>query len=455
MRWMRYLLVSMGVTVLLISPILYPRLRERMRLGKVERIKKESVKREGMSFQEFKSLIETGDFSLPILYTGDTRGYLETCGCFAGQAGGMARRAALIGYARSMLPTLLLDAGGIAEEVEDELDKLRVEEYLKLMAQLGYDAVCPSRDEFPILSRSPLNLVSANIEGATPFLVKELGGIRVGITGLSEGEPIKQLPLGDLRGKADVIILLTNLPAERVEEALGETRGVDYVISSRRGELGEVKGAKLLFSAPKGEGIGFIAIRKGSLEGITGQVVLDDEVPEDGKVRDEIDGFYREVIGKMRLRTARKPLPGGNRYIGSEECRSCHQEEYESWVQTPHATAFNALLRRNRHFHPDCLRCHTTGYGYESGYEVGVEGNEKLEGVGCESCHGPGRKHLLNPMKENIEGKVGESVCMSCHDEEHSPGFDKLIKFVRSEVDHSRKSLSFEELIAQHTRGTL
>ena len=145
----------------------------------------------------------------------------------------------------------------------------------------------------------------------------------------------------------------------------------------------------------------------------------------------------------------------GNGYISPEECRSCHADEYEQWSQTPHAGAFRTLLRRNRHFYPDCVICHTTGFGYETGYQIGDERSEKLRGVGCESCHGPGKRHVFNPTKENIRGEVKSEVCIRCHTPEHSPGFDRLEGLLRKEVDHSQKSISFDQLIAQHSRGTL
>jgi len=75
--------------------------------------------------------------------------------------------------------------------------------------------------------------------------------------------------------------------------------------------------------------------------------------------------------------------------------------------------------------------------------------------VGCESCHGPGKRHAFNPTKENIGGKLNPKACLRCHTPDHSPGFDRLEDLLWKEVDHSRKKVSFDQLIAQHSRGTL
>jgi predicted CXXCH cytochrome family protein len=67
-----------------------------------------------------------------------------------------------------------------------------------------------------------------------------------------------------------------------------------------------------------------------------------------------------------------------------------------------------------------CLGCHTTGYSI-------LEKNYSEPGVGCEACHGPGRKHvdsgglegtIVNPSK--LSADRNRMVCGQCH----SLGFD-------------------------------
>ena len=40
-----------------------------------------------------------------------------------------------------------------------------------------------------------------------------------------------------------------------------------------------------------------------------------------------------------------------------------------------------------------CIGCHTAGFGEPSGYLRKMK-DTKLVDVGCESCHGPGSKHV-------------------------------------------------------------
>lgn len=136
-------------------------------------------------------------------------------------------------------------------------------------------------------------------------------------------------------------------------------------------------------------------------------------------------------------------------YVGSKVCAECHGEDaignqYKIWASSPHAKAYNLLVgekaaeiskRKNIPFpekNEKCLKCHATGKGK-------VESIVR-EGVGCESCHGPGSEyykasnHVDYSSRENgyrtaikfgmypILGiaslKTRERLCLSCHTKE-------------------------------------
>jgi hypothetical protein len=143
------------------------------------------------------------------------------------------------------------------------------------------------------------------------------------------------------------------------------------------------------------------------------------------------------------------------KYVGSKSCQKCHFKEYSSWQKTKMAQAFTSLkpnqaaearkkanldLAKDYTKEAACIACHVTGYGKPGGYpEVGKEWTEEeklraplLEGVGCESCHGPGEKYSLY-KKDNKEYKWADIVklgavhtdeknCKSCHNDK-SPTF--------------------------------
>lgn len=126
-------------------------------------------------------------------------------------------------------------------------------------------------------------------------------------------------------------------------------------------------------------------------------------------------------------------------YVGSEKCKKCHEGAYDVWKQSTHSHAYQTLVDAKepslRHFDPECIVCHTVGFGFQSGFST-FEKTPNLTNVGCESCHGPSSEHvkkpndemwhkLINPWKgapgetpadkESRLGKIDQS-CQKCHD---------------------------------------
>lgn len=127
-------------------------------------------------------------------------------------------------------------------------------------------------------------------------------------------------------------------------------------------------------------------------------------------------------------------------YVGSEKCQKCHPTAYAQWKASAHSQAFDTLVSKAHHpslrqHDAECVVCHVTGFGYQSGY-TDSKRTPKLENVGCESCHGPSSIHAAYPdsavWRERINPfrtKPGETAqeksarilradrfCQGCHD---------------------------------------
>ncbi len=112
--------------------------------------------------------------------------------------------------------------------------------------------------------------------------------------------------------------------------------------------------------------------------------------------------------------------PDSATYIGSKKCKICHLKEHKTWSKTKHADNFKDLLESEQK-DPDCLKCHTTGYGKPGGF-VSLEKTPKMISTGCESCHGPGSAHaeVSKDAPDSGEwdkkiGKVPQNACVACH----------------------------------------
>lgn len=143
-----------------------------------------------------------------------------------------------------------------------------------------------------------------------------------------------------------------------------------------------------------------------------------------------------------------------NRYIGAAKCKNCHQgkecgDQYATWEKQKHANAFHVLasdeakkLGKEKGIEDPqksdkCLECHVTAFGKPK-EELHKSFDPKL-GVQCESCHGPGEKHLKARMAaaatqgaekpaytaipdDEVVKDPGPKHCLGCHND-RSPSF--------------------------------
>jgi nitrate/TMAO reductase-like tetraheme cytochrome c subunit len=121
-----------------------------------------------------------------------------------------------------------------------------------------------------------------------------------------------------------------------------------------------------------------------------------------------------------------EPIP----YVGSKKCKTCHAEEHKTWSKMKHSKAWDSLTAEQIKSGKDeqgrtCVSCHVTGYGKPGGFTSEADTPE-LKNVGCESCHGAGKKHqkrmtmaMMNDEDaEKIEDKFiskGLPNCTECH----------------------------------------
>lgn len=150
-------------------------------------------------------------------------------------------------------------------------------------------------------------------------------------------------------------------------------------------------------------------------------------------------------------------------YVGNSKCKICHKkvtagEQFAKWEAGPHAKSFEVLkseesakiaadlgITAKAWKAPECLKCHTTGFG-AGGYEVkcddfwkpaeddkaGAKAVKRMQGlqdVGCEACHGAGSKYKSKKKMQAIfagelDGTtvglttIDEKTCTVCHNEE-------------------------------------
>lgn len=146
------------------------------------------------------------------------------------------------------------------------------------------------------------------------------------------------------------------------------------------------------------------------------------------------------------------PIQTGNsgitgQYAGTSYCALCHAHVHADWGGTLHAKALETLEKINQAKNPDCLVCHTVGYGKAGGFKDRATTND-LANVACEACHGPGRDHVNNaadPAKRPPKS-IAASVCGACHTDSHHPTYD--------DWQTSRHASIQPELVTEFAAGT-
>jgi hypothetical protein len=167
-------------------------------------------------------------------------------------------------------------------------------------------------------------------------------------------------------------------------------------------------------------------------------------------------------VAGVALATPQAAKPAAaNKYIGAGKCKNCHSakasgDQYGHWKDEKHFKAFERLgapeakaLGKTKGIEDpqkaeQCVKCHTTA-AKEPDDRL-AKGFERTAGVQCESCHGPGEKHMKARMaaaataaggegfgdeeapalqeipKDEIIGRPTLATCTACHNEE-SPSF--------------------------------
>jgi hypothetical protein len=434
-----------------------------------------------------KLLSDWHDVAGAIIISGEMIGYLEPCGCTEGQQGGLGRRYDLIERLRAQgWPVVLIDNGSFADPPDarggpvESRGKFNVA--LRALTAMQYDAIALSADDlkqgileslsqYLNLGEKP-KVVAANVapeqglEAAVkPSVRTTAGPIKVGVTAVLDPESYNALNdpekprltvkdpqeslkavLADLEKDTDVQILMVQAAPKKAKQLAQAFPGFDLVVSTSDvvdpdGEPEMLNDGKtfLVQVGKKGKYVGMLGLfqdpkQKLRYKRITldrrfknaepMQKLIGEEFQSELKALKVVEDFPRhDYIGGAE----------GATFIGAENCKGCHPTTYARWASTKHAQGFEALLKpeRNREFDAECINCHTTGFGYTSGFRS-AELTPHLKGNQCENCHGPGSKHAAEPDQKEYRALLTQPVanpdqnhfCYRCHDEDNDPHFD-------------------------------
>jgi Cytochrome c554 and c-prime len=441
-----------------------------------------------------------------LLFSGELDGYLEPCGCagLENQKGGLRRRFTLVKELRAKgWPVVAMDVGGQEKRFGVQAE-LKFDFALRALGRMDYAAVGIGEqdlrmDLLPIvinLDEANNPFVSANV-GIVDFdsgfskryKIVEAGGMKIGITSvlgkkslahfknssdLTVLEPYQAIPQvlpKLLEAKCDQLVLLAYADPDEAEDLARRFPEFNWVVPAHAADeppntpatIENAPNSHLIEVGHKGMYVVVVGLyKKGSTPFRYQRVPLDHRFAD----APEVDAMHVEY--QKRLETlgldglGLKPTRhgSGGKFAGSKVCGDCHTSATEVYIHTPHSHATETLvkLKPPRHFDPECLSCHATGwepqkyFPFASGF-LGLKETPELVGNGCENCHGPAAQHVaaetgqieaneaeleklraalrlkIVPNEGNQKGQVFEGgkvvkMCMECHDLDNSPDFD-------------------------------
>jgi len=390
---------------------------------------------------------------LTLVYTGNSAGFLETCGCKVNQSGGMARRATVVNQLRRQHPNvLLLDAGSSFSRPEDERrpDFFAEQEqrfYLRLMDSMGYGAATIGMNELGY----GLPYFRSMTQGMkTPFLVANVrdgraiaagdtvlrsGGLRVDVVGVFEPprvsasdalfeeqasrwtieDPIETVRRGlpEWRRRADLVVIMGRLTPTTIRRMVAECPGIDVILSTdedapthrqvgQRVELhnqdpsGFVGRTLVLYTPIHNYGLSSADLGLDASGRIVSAAIEDHwlrkDVPDDPVVRRRMNQFYDEV-GRLDAAQASVTPPFAND------------------PERLHGAYVGAAK---------CEECHTSEYAqwkttkHASAYKTLLDVHRHYQ-PRCVSCHVVGYGSPTGYRVGATEEPLGNVQCEVCH----------------------------------------
>ena len=448
-----------------------------------------------------------------LFVTGRQYGYIEPCGCTGlfNQKGGLMRRHRVQQILQKRGWEIIpIDAGNqIRRFGQQPVIKLQ-HTWQGLCNVMKYSAVGFGPDDLKPTTLDLLQtisnivddagpFVSANVDlmGAglqNPFVIVETAGKKIGITHVLDDESTKPL-----KGNTDLeiktmaeglnavipqmatcdlkVLMLRTEKVETAQKVANDFPVFDLIVHTTSAGEPEKLPTKvvtgnhttsLIQIGTKGMYVGIVGCyeKNGKLELKYERVPLDGRFTDSKPMERVFESYQNELkllyTSGQLIDIKPRPHPSGNRFVGSQACFECHDEEFEIWEDGvdgdggPHFIATDDIVdppnhrgHIARHFDPECISCHATGwhpqdfYPYQTGF-ISLKKHDHLHGNGCENCHGPGSAHV-ELRKAEARGKgFAEDVlerdllsvrltleqaknghCGQCHDADNSPDFLK------------------------------
>ena len=387
-----------------------------------------------------------------LVTTGDIRGEIKPCGCSEeGDLGGIERISTYFKQKSQQTSSWIwIDLGNFSAKATPQ-GTLKNKLYEKLYISNNLFAILPGPLEFSrgLLNFKDFKLPFVLTNSKTPIENSQKSRIyknKVQFFGylspalLSQGTHQTKY----LINLKNFIQIVKKIISKKVEKKVLLFRGslkelsiidksgiFDHIIPANSAESEEnqiltVKANNRSFLLPpiKGQGVleQELGIVTGTHQSEKNIVWLSKEFKSDSEWKKDFDQ-YQNKVEELFFEFLNKEASVKDKtiYKGAQHCITCHQKEGKIWQESDHAKAWLTLERVQRTFDPDCIPCHSVGFGV--GGFLSKELTPALASVQCENCHGVVAEHSDDDSYKKKRKKVNRATCKKCHKNSHSPGF--------------------------------
>jgi hypothetical protein len=413
---------------------------------------------------------EMGQPDLVLLATGGCNGMLEVCNCSGPMLGGLSRRSGLAISYRAAFPNCMMIDTGDAFSLHPK--DLRNQFILRGYREIGYDCLCLGDQEWAagpagleaMLDQDAIPCLSSTIEPAQSqpplpqvqdVIKRQCGQVKVAIlcdvgpdelSGLDDdvAQTLQAMPLPQLSAKVDalkqegyLVVLVSHTTEREMDERAGALN-VDLILRGHvtavydTPRVDHVGGKPLVrIGSWQARGIGWdalaavaIKVRDGKISQIESRVEnVDERWPHDPRLL-LVYQNYAHLAMQQAMTSERKD---GLRYMSARGCGQCHVAQYCAWLKTRHGHAYSTLAAVRREGDPNCLACHTSGFGTRNGF-VSSAATPPLANVNCQDCHRidasqmPPSADSLQAIRDKTH-KIDENTCAACHTAITDPKF--------------------------------
>ncbi len=364
----------------------------------------------------------------------------------------------------------LVDLGNFLNN-EQTVGELKSRFIWQQMEKMGYLASTPGYREMndwdlyrQLFANSPIHSVASNLKvlrngaeqpGGDPYMVTEVGGVKVAFFSLiSPSEVARSQPKGglefrtedplktaqalvpELHKKAELVVLMSQMSQQESEDLITKVPGIDVALYGRDPgwkDHGEKLGSTIVQqTGMRGQYIGQLVLIVDPEGRITDwgtrNAPLDEQFPENTAVSAEIKQIEDQAKQMLRAEQQKKlsDVEGqlaSDKMIGGEKCQRCHATQTAQWASTPHAHAYETLVKAGKEKDPACVSCHVTGWETVGGFAENVS-EPDMKNVQCEACHGLGTMHsrgstplqmVAASANNGFRKHAASAICETCH----------------------------------------